>query len=122
MSSPQMITMLGFLFCPDAGIAAPRLAIAISDNMDVNRFIILISSRFVVLPATSQIGYGCRPHAPKAEVIGGGADFTLSSRAYDIARAILIRAQKRSTTMNFFLFVWLGGIKWRVRSVRISGH
>jgi hypothetical protein len=37
--------------------------------MDVSRFIILISSRFVVLPATSQIPYGCWPHPPKAEVI-----------------------------------------------------
>src|SRR4029077_5262780 len=121
-SSLMMTTMLGFLLCAEAGITAPKLAIAISASMDGSRFMILISSRLVVLPASSQIGYACRPYAPKAEVIGGGADFTLSSRAHDIARAILVRAQKRSATVDFLLFIWLGGIVRRVRSVRISGH
>src|ERR1700751_3999 len=122
MSSPQIITMLGFLFCADAGITAPKVAIAISASMVVSRFMIVISSPFVVLLAGRKIGYNCRPYAPKAEVIGGGGDFTLSSGAHDIARAILVRAQKRSATVNFLLFIWLGWIVRRGRSVGISGH
>src|SRR5690348_11464699 len=109
-SSLMMTTMLGFWLCAEAGIAAPMMAVVTTISTHVSRFIILLSSRIVALLATSQIGYGCRPYAPKAEVIGGGADFTLSSRAHDVARAILVSAQERSAAVNLLLFIWLGGI------------
>src|SRR5580765_1700849 len=121
MSSPQIITMLGFLFCADAGIAAPTIAIVISTTTVVSRCMILISLPFVLLPAR-QIGHGYGLYAPKAEVIGGGADFALSSRAHHIARAILVRAQKRSATVNFLSLGGLSGIVGRVGPERIADH
>ena len=72
----------------------------------------------MVLPARRQIGYGYRLYTPKAEVIGAGADFTLSSRAHDVARAILVGAQKRSATVNFLSLGGLSGIVGRVRPLR----
>src|SRR6478672_1447680 len=77
-----------------------------------------IASLLVTSSLSGQIGCESRLHTTKAQMVGTGADFTLPPCANDIARAILVRAQKRTATVNFLLFVWLGGVVRRVWAAR----
>src|SRR5438552_19146033 len=75
-------------------------------------------NRTLVLPAC---GFGAQVfHAAKAEMVGAGIDFAFTARADDVARAILVVAQKRTAAVHALLFARLGRIERSIRPFRID--
>src|SRR5215472_16912473 len=58
----------------------------------------------------------------KPKMIGAGRDLALASRTDDVAGAVLISAEKRSTTLNSLRLIWFGGIERGIWSSRIACH
>src|SRR5262245_60941375 len=59
-------------------------------------------------------------HAAKAEMVGAGADLAPAARADDVARAVLIGAEKRPAAMDLLGLLRLGRIERRDRAARIA--
>jgi hypothetical protein len=68
--------------------------------------------------------FGCRARLLRSEtqVIRSGADLSFAARANDVAGAVLIGTEERSTSLNLFVLGWLVGVKGNFGSVRIAGN
>src|SRR5579862_3294743 len=63
-----------------------------------------------------------RFHTPESQVIAAGGDLALAARADHVARAILVCAEKGTSTMDPFFLRWLGGVVRRFRALGVARH
>src|SRR5215469_7292965 len=79
-----------------------------------------MQQKFFLALSNRSLGRGYRFHTTKTKMIRAGADFTFSPSTHDIARTILICAQKRSAALHALFLGWFGRVEGRVRTLGIA--
>src|SRR5216684_2961318 len=125
-SSATMWTMLGFLSAACAACAAEGKPLTASatplatlsvlsrrfrlpgspTTLKATRFAVVLISfscslicRFPFVSLISLAGRSNVLHAPESDMVAGGADLAFAARSDHVARAILVRAEKRAPAM-----------------------